>query len=182
MVALSGCAGGASAPEAPVPSSGVAATEGALARAGLTGLDAVAAIERLDASPDARPLGFTASVRPHELVLSDETGEYRLPVPQDRFYVSIAPYRAKTHDCFNHSLATCRGELAGQQVHLLVTASDGTVLVDRDDTLYANGFVGMWLPRDQTGTIRVTQEGLAGEIPFATADDSATCLTTLRLT
>ena len=30
-------------------------------------------------------------------------------------------------------------------------------------------------------TIRVTQGDLAGEIPFATRDDSATCLTTLQL-
>ena len=48
-------------------------------------------------------------------------------------------------------------------------------------TSHANGFVGIWLPRDIEGTIEVTYQGKKATAPIATHTSSQTCLTTLPL-
>jgi hypothetical protein len=63
-----------------------------------------------------------------------------------------------------------------------VNGIDGAVLVDESRTTFANGFVGLWLPRDFTGTLKITADGKTAESKVSTAEDAPTCLTTLRLT
>ena len=168
---------------APAASGPAATTQpGWLAGAGLAGLSATQVVETLDRSTTPRPLAFKASVRPGEVQLEQGGQAVTLTLPSDRFYLSIAPYVTHTHDCFHHSLATCRGELASTPAHVTIIAASGQVLADADVTTYSNGFVGFWLPRDVTGTVRVTTGGKTGEVSFATGQDSPTCLTTLRLT
>lgn len=154
-----------------------------LSRYDLAGKDAVEIVDHLDRLEGAqRPTQLMASVRPDELVLSDDGSELSLPLPEDRFYVSVAPYVQQTHECFHHSLTTCQGELTDTEVQVTVTDStSGKVLVDELTTTFANGFVGLWLPRDVAGTVAVTADGRTGEIPLTTGDDDPTCLTTLQL-
>ena len=81
-----------------------------LAEFDLEGLDGPEIIDKLDHMPkEERPSDLHASVLPNELVLTAEQGQASLPLPEDKFYVSIAPYKTQTHDCFNHSLTTCTG-------------------------------------------------------------------------
>jgi len=48
---------------------------------------------------------------------------------------------------------------------------------------YANGFLGVWLPRDLEVTLTVTLDGQSGSSVFTTTEaDDATCDTTIRLT
>ena len=159
------------------------AAEDILARHDLTGSDAVEIIDRLDRLGGAdRPTELMASVRPDELVLSDEGGELTLDLPEDRFYLSLAPYVERTHECVNHSLTTCQGELAAEEVQVTVIEDEtGDVLVDESLTTFDNGFVGLWLPADVRGTVHVAYDGKSGEVAFATGDDDPTCLTTLQL-
>jgi hypothetical protein len=63
----------------------------------------------------------------------------------------------------------------------VVDAATGEVLVEEDTTLGANGFVGLWLPRDVDAELRVEHEGRVGTTTVSTGDDDPTCLTTLRL-
>lgn len=103
-------------------------------------------------------------------------------MPEDRFYLSVAPYIDQTHECFHHSLTTCAGELASTGVHVqVVDETNDRVLLDQDRTTFENGFTGFWLPRDIEGTLRVTYGRRTGEVEFATDQGAATCLTTLRL-
>lgn len=186
---LAGCA--AAAESDPLPPAGDAAaqettagTDGAtlLAEHGLDGLSGKELVEQLDRSPDARPLAVLASVRPDEVLVSDGTVEVAVPLPDDEFYLSIAPYVTSTHDCWFHNLGTCQGELAGADVGVTITADDGTVLVDETATTYANGFVGFWLPQGLTGTVELVHDGLTSTAPFSTADaEDPTCVTTMRL-
>ncbi|MFN3600844.1 MAG: CueP family metal-binding protein [Dietzia sp.] len=149
-------------------------------------LDARQVIERLDTMPVAeRPDDLWASVEPDQLVLSDPTGdldETALPMPADEFYLSVAPYRTFTHDCYFHSLTTCLGELGGETVQVTVTdEATGQTVLDETRTTYDNGFVGMWLPRDLTGTLTVEHEGDSTTSPISTGDDDLTCLTTMQV-
>lgn len=186
---LAGC----SAPTTPQTASGPSAAAGAtptdgnaeqqlLSRLNLAGKTPQQIIEALDRDPRPRPLPLRASVRPDTLILSDGSTEATLPLTGDRsFYLSIAPYATKTHECYNHSLATCQGELVSEPVTVKITDGAGAVLVDATTTTYANGFVAFWLPRDITGTVTITADGKTGSVPIATRADSPTCLTTLKL-
>lgn len=153
----------------------------------LAGLDARGIIERLDTMPVAeRPETLLASVQPDELVLTDATvasGETTVPMPEDQFYLSVAPYQQRTHDCFFHSLTTCIGELANEEVRVTVTDdSTGDTIVEDTRTTYDNGFVGLWLPRDVSGVLTIEHQGATATAPIATGEDDLTCLTTMQLT
>lgn len=184
-VLLSGCSTTSDAPAA-TRSSGTASPSAAaplLARYGLQGLDAAGIVDHLDRlGLDQRPSDLKASVRPTELQLTWGKEEYALPLPRDRFYLSVAPYVDHTHECFYHSLTTCKGELGGRTMRVRVTERDGSVLLDEERTAFPDGFVGFWLPRDISGTVEVTYAGHEGSVPFATDAAAPTCLTTLHLT
>lgn len=183
---LTGCStAGDDAPASRAKSSPAvpASAASVLAGYGLDGMDTVEVIDHLDrlAGSD-RPKDLTASVRPDELQLSAAGKESTLPIPKDRFYLSVAPYVTTTHECFYHSLTTCQGELGGKKVRVLITdETHGKVLVDATRTTFANGFVGFWLPRDIEGTLKVSYDGRTAETRIATDRAAPTCLTTLKL-
>lgn len=168
---------GSSAGSAPAES----AAQAMLARHGLAGLNPEQVVEKLDQSPDARPLAFGGSVRRGEVILMEGEQQATLPLSGDRFYLSVAPFVDSTHECFFHSLGGCQGEMVKRDIHVMITTQDGKTLVDEDTTTYTNGFVGYWLPKDITGTLKVTADGRTGEVPIATSADSPTCVTTLKL-
>ncbi|RSZ66026.1 hypothetical protein EAH68_00235 [Corynebacterium hylobatis] len=151
---------------------------------GLGERDAREIIDHLDRQQvTERPTDLLASVRPDELVLSDEEQEVVLELPEGLSYVSIAPYATQTHDCFYHSLTTCLGELGNEDIQVTITdETSGEVLVEETTTTFDNGFIGFWLPDDVTGTIEVTHQGRTGTTGFSTTADGVTCLTDLRLT
>jgi hypothetical protein len=149
---------------------------------GLSG-DAVKLINELEKlGGEDRPTQFTASVRPDELLLSDGNDEVSMPLPDDQFYLSIAPYADKTHDCYFHSLTTCQGELTEKDVHVkIVDKETGDILVDEQQVTNPNGFVGFWLPKDVDGTVSVSHADRTAQQEFSTKDGDATCMTTLKL-
>jgi len=149
----------------------------------LEGMDAVEMINHLDRVPlDERPTDLMASVMPGQLMLASATEETALELPDDLFYLSIASFVSQTHECHYHSLTTCVGELSEQDVELTVTDETGEVLVDEQRTTFDNGFVGVWVPADSSGTIEITYDDMTGTTDFSTEDDSATCITDLQLT
>ncbi len=152
----------------------------------LDSLGAKEIVDRLDRAALAdRPTGLMASVRPGTLVLSDKAGRTAsLPMPADEFYLSIAPYVEKTHECHFHSLTTCRGELSGAEMQITVRDdATGSEIFKGSRTTYDNGFVGLWLPRHITATLTVDYQGRQAVSAISTGDgEDATCLTTMRLT
>lgn len=183
---LTACSTTTSSPESDSPSAGTQSVDNDfLAAHDLDGLDAAQVIERLDTMPVAdRPTDLIASVQPDALVLTDDQKrETRLPMPEDEVYISVAPYREQTHDCYFHSLTTCLGELANTAVQVTLTGEDGDVLLDEVRQTYDNGFVGIWVPRGIKATLTIEHEGRTGTVTISTMnEDDATCITTLQLT
>lgn len=180
---LAGCA---ITPSGPAPSSVSSQTSERelLADHGLSGLEARQVIERLDTMPVAdRPTDLLASVQPEALVLTDDQErEARLRLPENEVYISIAPYRDQTHDCYFHSLTTCLGELASEEVQVTLTGADGEVIIDEARQTYDNGFIGLWVPRDTEVTLTIEHEGQEANARISTMnDDDPTCITTMRL-
>lgn len=191
-VTLTGCAAQTDSPKATTPSSGASASAPAsvpaeaellLAEYDLEGMGTVEIIDHLDRlGGTERPKDLMASVRPDELIVSAGNDEFSLEIPDDRFYLSVAPYVDQTHDCFNHSLTTCTGELASTDIQVqIVNQTDDNVLVDETRTTFENGFTGFWLPRNIEGTLRITYNGKTAETDFTTNQDAPTCLTTIQL-
>ena len=150
----------------------------------LDGLDAREIIEHLDTMLVAeRPDDLIASVQSDALLLSDDDGnQASLDLPDDDFYVSIAPYLDQTHNCYFHSLTTCLGELGNKAIAVTVTdASDDTVILNETIRTYDNGFAGVWLPRGIDATLTIELGDRAASMPISTTDDDPTCLTTLQL-
>ena len=195
-LALAGCSSGstgeAGSPTSPAATAGTGTGTGSsgeaqsiLAAHGLGGLDTRAVIEKLDETRVAdRPTDLVASVRPASLVLAQGGGEkVEVPIEGEQFYLSIAPYVNRTHECHFHSLTTCLGELRGEPVHLKITRADtGEVLVDQDKTTFDNGFVAAWVPRDISADVTITHAGKTNTTRVTTGPQDATCLTTMQLT
>lgn len=182
---LGGCAANSSPAPGPVAGQSQTATSEAetfLAEHDLAGLTAPQIIEKLEATNTDRQSGPAGSVRPNELILTGaDKSSVSLPIT-DAFYLSFAPYETRTHECFNHNLASCQGELPKTPFEVTVVDSTGAVLIDNTLTSHDNGFVGIWLPKDITGTITVRGSGKEVTSKISTAADAPTCLTTLQLT
>ena len=169
LLLVSGCAGGNSE------------QDDLLRVHGLEGASTQEVVEQLDRTHEDRDAGLAGSVTYDEVVLDDGTTETTLPVPEDRFYLAVAPWTTTTHECFSHSLSGCQGELVGEDFDVRITDDSGAVLMDETVTSYENGFVGFWLPKDITGTLEISSEQGRAESGFATTPDSPTCLTTMQL-
>ncbi|MFV0632753.1 CueP family metal-binding protein [Demequina sp.] len=152
---------------------------------GFADLSAKELVDTLDAQPlEERPADLRVSIRPDELLVSDASGaEAAMPMPQDAFYVSLAPYVDSTHECYFHSLTTCTGEMQNVPIDVLVTdAETGKVLIDEEITTFANGFLGLWLPRDRQVEVTFESEGRSATTTLDTSNpDDATCVTTMQL-
>lgn len=151
-----------------------------LAQNGLAGKSTTQMVEYINQLKQDRPLNFSAAITPTQLNLSDGSEGYSFPL-KDKFYLSFAPYINQTHPCFNHNLSSCTGELIDTPFKVTIRDQAGKVILDQTLTSYQNGFIGVWLPRNITGTINVTYNGLSAATPFATASDSRTCLTNVKL-
>lgn len=153
---------------------------------GFADADARAIIEQLEALPVAeRPQDLIASVNPVSLQLQDEAGrETELPLPEDQFYLSVAPFVETTHECAFHSLTTCRGELSNRDVTVsVIDSASGETLEEGIRTTHDNGFFGLWLPRGITAELTCTVDDVTGTASIDTqAEDALTCLTSLQLT
>jgi hypothetical protein len=154
-----------------------------LAEHGLGDLAPVALVDHLDRlAPEERPQGLMVSVRADELLVSSGEEEHSMPLPEDKFYVSMAPYVDQTHECFYHSLTTCLGEMQAEEVQVEIVEDGATEpLVDETVTTFDNGFAGFWLPKDVEGTIRITSGDKEAEVDFSTDAEAPTCLTTVQL-
>jgi len=164
-------------------SAGPSAAEELLAAHGLPAGSASEVIDALEALPlDERPAELLASVGTDVLTLSDAAGrEATLELPAEELYVSVAPFVSGTHECFLHSLTTCLGELAEEELAVRVEDASGTLLIDEERTTAPNGFLGLWLPRDEELNLTITGADGEAATTLRTDAEAPTCLTTMQL-
>ncbi len=102
-------------------------------------------------------------------------------MPEDEFYISVAPYVTQTHTCYTHSATGCSGELAGKTFHVLFIDDNGNTLIDGNYDSLQNGFIDFWLPRDIEGTLTITYGELSTTKEISTYTGEPTCETTMQL-
>jgi hypothetical protein len=124
----------------------------------------------------------SASITSDKLIVTNNRGsETTYSLPKDEFFVSIAPYIENTHPCAIHSLTGCQGELTEKEFNVYIEDKDGNVVVDQALTSQNNGFIDLWLPRDQTYTAKIEYEGKTAQAEFSTFAGDNTCITTIQL-
>ncbi len=157
----------------------VAAQTPAPSPAALEGLDAYAAVELANAW---KGTDVTSFVTPQAVHFTFTSGrEVIVPLPDDVMFVSFAPFLERTHPCATHYTSGCQGELVGTPFLVQATLADGTVVVDEIRSTGANGFIDLWLPRDQAVEVSFAAEGYRTVGRVTTSADSPTCITTLQL-
>lgn len=125
----------------------------------------------------------SASITSSELIVTDENQkETTYDLPEDEFFVSIAPFLNETHECDIHSLTGCQGELIDTEFDVIIEDSDGEVVMDEEKQTEANGFIDLWLPREDTYTVTIKQDGKETSSEISTFDGDKTCITNMQMT
>lgn len=124
----------------------------------------------------------SASITSHELIVTDNGKQTSYDLPKEEFFVSIAPFIENTHECAIHNLTGCQGELVEKNFDVLIRDEEGTVVLDETMTSLENGFIDLWLPRDQTYQVKIEYDGKSVESVIETKKDENTCITTMQLT
>ncbi|MFD2639563.1 CueP family metal-binding protein [Piscibacillus salipiscarius] len=124
----------------------------------------------------------SASITSEKLIIQDQDGQEKIyDLPEDEFFVSIAPFVNQTHPCTNHSLTGCQGEMVEETFDVYIENQDGEVIVDKEMKTFKNGFFDLWLPREQTYNVTVKHDGKIAEQKISTYEPDGTCITTMRL-
>lgn len=124
----------------------------------------------------------TASITSTHLITKDSKGkEEVIELPEDEFFVSIAPYINETHPCKDHNLTGCQGEMVNKEFDITIKDSEGNIIVNDKMKTQANGFIDLWVPRDQTYEITIKHEGKKVDSTFSTFEEDGTCITTFKL-
>ncbi|GIQ67784.1 hypothetical protein DUZ99_02700 [Xylanibacillus composti] len=124
----------------------------------------------------------SASITSHQLIVMDSgKSQVTYDLPEEEFFVSIAPYITETHSCAIHSLTGCRGEMANETFQVYIEDEAGNVVLDETMQSYANGFLDLWLPRNQTFRVEITHDGRTQTEVISTYEGDDTCITTMQL-
>ncbi len=124
----------------------------------------------------------SASITSQQLIVTaEDSAKTTFDLPEDEFFLSIAPFVENTHPCEIHSLTGCQGEMVNQEFDVRVVDQEGNTVLDQKMNTQSNGFVDLWLPRDKTYRVTFEHEGKTAESEISTFKDDNTCITTMQL-
>jgi hypothetical protein len=125
----------------------------------------------------------SASITSQQLIVTESKKSKQVyDLPENDFFVSIAPYINKTHPCTIHSLTGCQGEMVEEDFDVYIEDTEGNLILDETLKSQSNGFIDLWLLRDKTYHITITHDGKTVESEFSTFESDNTCITTMQLT
>ncbi|HEY4550031.1 MAG TPA: CueP family metal-binding protein [Bacillus sp. (in: firmicutes)] len=125
----------------------------------------------------------SASITSQQLIVTESKKSKQVyDLPENDFFVSIAPYINKTHPCTIHSLTGCQGEMVEEDFDVYIEDTEGNLILDETLKSESNGFIDLWLLRDKTYHITITHDGKTVESEFSTFESDNTCITTMQLT
>lgn len=129
-----------------------------------------------------RMVQASASINSHQLIVKEEGAEpVTYALPEDEFFVSIAPFKQETHPCAIHSLTGCQGELVNEAFEVYIVDTDGNEIIKQTMNTLSNGFIDLWLPRDRTYHVVIKQGDQLAESELSTFEGDHTCVTTMQL-
>jgi len=146
----------------------------------LTGLTAQQALRKANQWRNAG--GVQSFVTSEAVVFKFPSGEQKsVALPARQMVIAIAPYVNQTHPCKTHFMSGCQGELANTPVSVLVKNQAGKTVINRTVKTLPNGFLELWLDRNQTYQVTLKSGGKSTSGTLSTQAGSDTCVTTLKL-
>lgn len=125
---------------------------------------------------------ITIYVNAQEIVFTFPDGQVKkIPMPENKMLVAVAPYISKTHTWATHYFSSCQGELANETLKIKAVDQDGRVLFDGTIETLRNGFFEVWFPRNRKINLTVQRNNTKAKGVIETFDGSMTCITTFRL-
>ncbi|MFD2115069.1 CueP family metal-binding protein [Paenibacillus yanchengensis] len=125
---------------------------------------------------------ISASITSDELIITDEKQKKTVyTLPEAEFFVSIAPFENQTHPCGIHSLTGCQGEMVTEEFDVHIVDESGKVIIDEKMATLENGFIDLWLPRDQKYQVTIKQGDKQVTSEITTFKGDNTCITTMQL-
>lgn len=146
----------------------------------LKGKDAVRAMELANAWGTAKA-PVQSFVTPQAVNFDFGGQKAQVALPADRMVVAVAPYINRTHPCKTHYMSSCQGELVGTAVEVRATNREGKEVFKGSVKTLENGFLELWLPRNQSYQITLKAKGLSATGLISTFNNSDTCITTFQL-
>ena len=126
--------------------------------------------------------GLQSYVTSEAIVFNFPGGQQKaVPLPAKQMVIAIAPYVNQTHPCATHYMSGCQGELVNKPVSVLVKNKAGKTVLNKTMKTLPNGFLELWLDRNQTYQVTLKSAGKATTGTLTTTPGSDTCVTTLRL-
>ena len=104
-----------------------------------------------------------------------------IELPENRVMLAIAPFANHTHTCAVHYFSSCQGELVNLPVDVRAVATNGTPLFSGQLRTLANGFLELWLPKNQSVELTLSAFGFESREVVSTAPGAPTCITTMQL-
>jgi len=104
-----------------------------------------------------------------------------IPIPENQMYVVIAPYIETTHACETHYISSCQGELKETEFDLIIKEKDGAIFFDGSMTSLKNGFIELWLPKNNEFDLSIFLNSQKVQLNINTFETGITCITTAKL-
>jgi hypothetical protein len=147
----------------------------------LTNLDAKQAIALANDWRDTEP-GITSYVTTTEVIFEfPDKRKVKKTLPDTAMYIAVAPYINTTHECSDHYMSSCSGELTEKTMKLTASDSNGIIYIDGNITTLKHGFFEIWLPRNKNVKLAISYNSLSGVEIISTNNNSRTCITTIQL-
>lgn len=128
------------------------------------------------------PEDVTAFVTAESLIFKDAKGALikTFALPEETFYVAVAPYKNRTHECAIHYLSSCQGEMKNESFDIKVyDLEDKSVFLKQEIETLDDGFFELFLPKGKRFSIEIeSKDGLKTKGEISTFPDAKTCLTT----
>jgi hypothetical protein len=123
----------------------------------------------------------SASVNANQLIVEKDNETMAYDLPEEEFFLSIAPFQNATHPCTYHSLTGCQSELTDTTFDVYIEDADGNIIVNKEMTSFNNGFIDIWLPRNEKFYVTISYQDKEAKAELSTFDDDPTCITTMQL-
>jgi ATP-dependent DNA ligase len=75
----------------------------------------------------------------------------------------------------------CRGELSEKDFDVVIKDIDGNIIKEGTFQSHRNGFIDIWLDRNQEYIVEIKYEGKTSTQKISAYDGDNTCITTMRL-
>jgi hypothetical protein len=99
----------------------------------------------------------------------------------DMFWLSVGPYQNNTHTCIDHNVLSCDAEFKGKNIMFHIKSQDSSFEMNGSGFTTSQGWLDLYLPKNQKYTAEFEVEGLKGSGILTTAADSPTCISTIRV-